>query len=148
MACNAYDLDGVLAEAPAPAEKSFFKSNGAERRARKEYLLDFHAKAQPLFVPPEDNFSIITARKDVAPIKSVTIKWLMDCMPAGKVFDIAFLREGRTIKNVVAFKTRRLIEIDAQEFTEDNEKVLKGIRKNLPNIKLWLYKDGERHIYP
>lgn len=126
----AYDLDGVLCEAPPHADKSFMKMNGAERKARKAFLLDWYKNAKPLYVPPENNqmLCVITARKGEDEIMKVTEEWLVRHFP-GKVIKIKYLTKGRTLKNVILFKLQTLEDWGCTSFLEDNLKVLKGIRR-------------------
>ena len=55
-----YDMDGVLALNPPPNIKKWGHMNGAERKARKEFLYDWYNSAELLYKPTEDKlFSVI-----------------------------------------------------------------------------------------
>lgn len=125
---TAYDLDGVLAEGPEPSNKPWGKMSGIERAERKTQLLYHYSRAKKLFTPPENTFSVITARKGNDPdVVAVTSLWLNRHFP-NRVSGLYMLTAPRSLKNVIQFKGAVLREIQAEEFTEDNPNVLKGLK--------------------
>jgi hypothetical protein len=133
-----YDMDGVLALNPPPNIKKWGHMNGAERRARKEFLYDWYNSAEPLYKPTEDKFHVISARKKDQRTWEITMSWLNKYFP-GRVISLSLLNVPRTVNNVVKFKNDTINSIGAVEHTEDNKKVLKGILKINKNIKLYFW---------
>lgn len=138
----AYDLDGVLAEAPPHAEKTFFKMNGEERRARKKMLGEHYLNAPRLFIPDQDEFVVITARKNDLATMALTEDWLAKNFP-NKKWSLYMLDRARTYKNVIAFKGEVLEKLGIKCFVEDNLTVLQGIKKMKLDCTLLLYKDKQ-----
>lgn len=143
MRVIAYDLDGVLAQSPPSSPKKWGHMKGDERRMRKLELLHWYSKAAILFNPPEQFFYIVTARKADSIIRDVTYLWLKQNFP-GRIKGVHHLKVSRSLENVIKFKTEILIQIKATEFTEDNVAVVAGVRKALPAVYTWLFKDGKK----
>mgnify|MGYP001559356199 CR=1 FL=1 len=142
--CVAYDLDGVLAEAPPARPKSFFKSTGPERKEWNEFLAEWYKQTKPLLRPTDEPFIVITARKCREPYKSITVHWLALNMPHMN-WKLFMHEKARTLKNVIAFKGEVLRLMEATKFTEDNKKVLKGVKELAPNCELFHF-DGKESI--
>jgi hypothetical protein len=136
-----YDLDGVLAVAPRPCVKAWRFMDACEREKRRRYLLNHYAKAGRLYSPTHA-FYVLTARRNHPLIKRGTITWLRTHFPDAYV-GVFFLPWHRTLRNVVDFKSSKLLKIGATHFVEDNEKVLKGVAKKIhprnPEMTFWLY---------
>lgn len=143
MECKfAYDMDGVICEAPKENEKSFFKMNGVERKERNAYLRHHYAYAAPLHIPAEESLIIITARKFHKPVQNFTRFWTTKHL-RGKEIQIHFLREARTIKNVAKFKNRVIAELGITDFVEDNLRVLKEMKKQgTTALRLHYFENG------
>jgi hypothetical protein len=133
-----YDMDGVLALNPPPNIKKWGHMNGAERRARKEFLYDWYSSAELLYKPTEDKFHVISARKKDQRTWEITMNWLNTYFP-GRVISLSLLNVPRTVNNVVKFKNDAINSIGAIEHTEDNKKVLRGISKINKTIKLYFW---------
>lgn len=133
-----YDMDGVLALNPPPNIKKWGHMNGAERKARKEFLYDWYNSAEPLYKPTEDKFHVISARKKDQRTWEITMNWLNKYFP-GRILSLSLLNVPRTVNNVVKFKNDAINSVGAVEHTEDNKKVLKGILKINKNIKLYFW---------
>ena len=133
-----YDMDGVLALNPPPNTKKWGHMNGAERKARKEFLYDWYNSAELLYKPTEDKFHVISARKKDQRTWEITMNWLNKYFP-GRVISLSLLNVPRTVNNVVKFKNDAINSIGAVEHTEDNKKVLRGISKINKNIKLYFW---------
>lgn len=133
-----YDMDGVLALNPPPNIKKWGHMNGAERKARKEFLYDWYNSAELLYKPTEDKFHVISARKKDQRTWEITMNWLNKYFP-GRVISLSLLNVPRTVNNVVKFKNDAINSIGAVEHTEDNKKVLRGISKINKNIKLYFW---------
>jgi len=133
-----YDMDGVLALNPPPNIKKWGHMNGAERRARKEFLYDWYSSAELLYKPTEDKFHVISARKKDQRTWEITMNWLNKYFP-GRVISLSLLNVPRTVNNVVKFKNDAINSIGAVEHTEDNKKVLRGISKINKTIKLYFW---------
>lgn len=143
-----YDIDGVLAEQPPPNSKKWGHMDGAERRARKEFLYDWYANATPLIQPKEDKFYAISARKREPRVWNITKDWLNKYY-SERVIDFRLLGESRTVENVVRFKSQTVLELGVQRHYEDNKKVLKGMRKLLPSeIELYFWEKGMAEPVP
>lgn len=128
MECRkAFDLDGVLADKPPFSEKKWGRMNGAERKARKQYLLYFYANAKPL-IKWDGESVVITSRKMEA--SNITVEWFLKYY--NKIPKIYFLNESRNIENVVEFKAEYLKLHKITDFYEDNKKVLAGLKKVYP----------------
>jgi hypothetical protein len=133
-----YDMDGVLALNPPPNIKKWGHMNGAERKARKEFLYDWYNSAELLYKPTEDKFHVISARKKDQRTWEITMNWLNKYFP-GRVISLSLLNVPRTVNNVVKFKNDAINSVGAVEHTEDNKKVLKGILKINKNVKLYFW---------
>lgn len=133
-----YDMDGVLALNPPPNIKKWGHMNGAERKARKEFLYDWYNSAELLYKPTEDKFHVISARKKEQRTWEITMNWLNKYFP-GRVISLSLLNVPRTVNNVVKFKNDAINSVGAVEHTEDNKKVLRGISKINKNIKLYFW---------
>ena len=133
-----YDMDGVLALNPPPNIKKWGHMNGAERKARKEFLYDWYNSAELLYKPTEDKFHVISARKKDQRTWEITMNWLNKYLP-GRVISLSLLNVPRTVNNVVKFKNDAINSVGAVEHTEDNKKVLRGISKINKNIKLYFW---------
>ena len=133
-----YDMDGVLALNPPPNIKKWGHMNGAERKARKEFLYDWYNSAELLYKPTEDKFHVISARKKDQRTWEITMNWLNKYFP-GRVISLSLLNVPRTVNNVVKIKNDAINSVGAVEHTEDNKKVLRGISKINKNIKLYFW---------
>jgi hypothetical protein len=142
-----FDIDGVLAEKPPASEKAWGKMNGAQRKARKEFLLDWYRNAEPLYPAITEPFVAISARKDEVSIRAITVGWLNQHYP--QVQALVLLPMSRSIENVVRFKSAALVNYQITDFTEDNKKVLKGIAGHNLDCQLWFWEKGmpERVAY-
>ena len=139
----AYDLDGVLCEPFHLKGKPWQKMNGEERRAKLKALLGIYETVRPLFQPEERSFHIITSRKDNVEVRGVTVAWLQKHFP-GRVESLNMLRVSRNIENVVAFKAQVLRDLKATDFTEDNWKVVRELRKQGLDCRIWHYTNGNQ----
>lgn len=140
MEYNAWDFDGVLCVAPTPPEKKYIKMNGEERIKYRENLINHYLNAAPLFVPEEEEFIIITARKNREDVQQASRLWLEKNLP-GKKYQIFFLASPKTYQNVIKFKAEVLNTHNVSNFYEDNRTVLKGLKK-LVKCNLWFYVKG------
>jgi hypothetical protein len=135
-----FDIDGVLAEKPPASDKAWGKMNGIERKARKQFLLDWYRNALPLYPTITEPFIAISARKDEIEIQAITRGWLAEHYPL--VQELVLLPMSRSIENVVRFKSAALVNYQITEFTEDNKKVLKGIAAHGLDCQLWFWEKG------
>lgn len=137
-----YDIDGVLAAQPPANEKKWGHMDGAERRARKEFLYDWYANAEKLIEPAEQEFYAISARKREPRIHTITKDWLNKYY-GKRVLAFYLLGTSRTVENVVQFKSETVLELGVQRHYEDNKKVLRGMRKVLPpEVELYFWERG------
>lgn len=137
-----YDCDGVLCVAPTPSNKKWGKMKGHERKAHQAKLLDHYSKARPLLKPPQLQFAVITARKDVPDVRAITEAWLKSKHPKRKP-QLYMLDAPRCHRNVVEFKAQIIRRLELTDYVEDNLRVLKGLRNKVSNVRLW-YFDGKR----
>jgi hypothetical protein len=135
-----FDIDGVLAEKPPASDKAWGKMNGTERKARKQFLLQWYRDAKPLYPTIDEPFVAISARKDEVEIRAITVGWLNHHYP--QVQELVLLPMSRSIENVVRFKSAALVNYQITDFTEDNKKVLKGIAAHGLDCRLWFWEKG------
>jgi hypothetical protein len=137
-----YDIDGVLAGQPPPNEKKWGRMNGTERKARKEFLIDWYTNAEKLIEPAETTFHAISARKREPRVYEATKNWLNIYYPE-RVISFHLLGVSRSVANVVVYKASKVLELGVARHYEDNKKVLRGMRKILPNeIELYFWEKG------
>ena len=143
-----YDIDGVLAAQPPPSEMKWGKMNGVQRKARKDFLYDWYENAEKLIEPVETQFYAISARKREPRIHTITKDWLNKYY-GGRVISFHLLDNTRTVENVVRFKSERVLELGIQRHYEDNKKVLRGMRKLLPQtVELYFWERGMQEPVP
>lgn len=131
-----YDLDGVLAEGPAPAAKKWGEMNGPERAARKAYLARHYRSAAPVTIPSEPEFAVISARKGDEPeVVKATSEWLMEHY-AGRVRVVELFRGSRSIEAVAQFKAEAIRSHGVTRFTEDNPAICAALRKLCPEVEI------------
>ena len=140
------DLDGVTAQKPKKRKEKWGRMNGAARRAWKEYLLSHYLTAEPLRkIKPSD--IIITARKNTPNEVRTTTEWFR--VTFGFVPQIFFLDTSRSIANVINFKSSVIKSAGITKYYEDNEKVLRGIHRECPDVSLvFVDPDGNEHKFP
>ena len=139
----AYDLDGVLAEAPPAYVKPWRKMTGPERAAQITRTIDHYLVAHSLFSPEPGDFHVITARKVTT--RKVSLDWL-ERRFGQRVLELHMLEEGRTIENVVRFKADVLRRIGATDYAEDNRTVVRELRKQDLACRIWHFKKGEMRL--
>jgi hypothetical protein len=143
-----YDIDGVLAAQPPPSEMKWGKMNGVQRKARKDFLYDWYENAEKLIEPVETQFYAISARKREPRIHTITKDWLNKYY-GGRVISFHLLDNTRTVENVVRFKSEKVLELGIQRHYEDNKKVLRGMRKLLPQtVELYFWERGMQEPVP
>jgi len=113
--------------------------NGAERHARLVFLRTWYSTAAPIWNPPDARFVVLSARKNTSDIVSITESWLNTRFGYYRVPYFILLPMPRTIRNVVAWKAERIRECGLTDFTEDNPRVVSGLRKALPEVRVWLF---------
>lgn len=132
MLIFAYDLDGVLAQAP-PKEwfvKPWRRMSGAERRERQAALTSWYRLAPVLLVPEFRTLHVITARKRDQ--GEVTREWFDEKLPEHRLWTLDMLIDSRTLQNVIEHKRQSLLglfSIGVTDFVEDNAAVLRGLAK-------------------
>lgn len=117
--------------------------NGSQRAARRLFLLDWYARAQPLFDPPEKRFCVISARKEDPEVRAVSARWLLKNF-RGRAILLHLLKVSRTTENVVRYKAATIAANGYTDFTEDNLQVIRGIKRILPTCRAWWFNEGER----
>jgi len=143
-----YDIDGVLAAQPPQSEMKWGKMNGVQRKARKDFLYDWYENAEKLIEPVEPQFYAISARKREPRIHTITKDWLNKYY-GGRVISFHLLDNTRTVENVVRFKSEQVLELGIQRHYEDNKKVLRGMRKLLPQtVELYFWERGMQEPIP
>ena len=141
-----YDLDGVISQKPKKRKEKWGRMTGEARRAWKEYLLSHYLTAEPLRkIKPSD--IIITARKNTPNEVRTTNEWFR--VAFGFVPQVFFLDTSRSITNVITFKSNVIKSTGITEYYEDNEKVLRGIHRECPDVELiFVDPDGNEHKFP
>ena len=132
-----YDLDGVLAEAPKIEHKKYGLMNGKERNQYHIQLAKHYLKAKKLYDPKEQEFYVISARRLDRTIYSITKDWLTERF-GNRVLGLYLLNKSRTYENVINFKCEMIKRVGINKHYEDDPNILKGIRKNLPAVELFL----------
>ncbi len=131
-----YDIDGVLADKPPAADKTWGKSNGQEREARRLFLLEWYRNAEPLLQPTEP-FIAISARKEDPTIRAITEEWIRQ-QPYGHLcVAIALLPLSRTVANTARFKSEIINHYGITRYIEDNKQILKAL--TTPDTKLYYW---------
>jgi hypothetical protein len=143
-----YDIDGVLADKPPASNLKWGKMNGEQRQERKKFLVDWYINATPLIQPKEEKFYAISARKLEPNVFDATEKWL-NTHYTNRVIDFFLLRESRTVENAARFKASIVCELGIMRHYEDNKKVLKEMRKHIPNnVELFFWEVGMEDPIP
>lgn len=138
-----YDFDGVLAVQPPDTGIPWRKMNGAQRKEKKDWLIRWYTNAPQLFIPNENEFVVITARKNTPEIFEISVNWLRQRLP-GKSFNLEMLKESRNIENVVAFKSEVINRYGLKDYTEDNRVVVNALRKTVTTCRVWHFKNGRQ----
>jgi hypothetical protein len=136
-----YDIDGVLAQQPPPNNTKWGLMNGIQRKERLEFLNYWYANANKLIEPKEQKFYAISARKNNPLTLGITKSWLNKNYP-NQVIEVYLLNKSRSVNNVIEFKSAVIKHFKIQRHYEDNKKILKGIRKELPNVELYFWEKG------
>lgn len=137
-----YDIDGVLAEQPPPSSIKWGKMNGEQRKERKRFLVNWYKTATPLLFPKEQEFYAISARKLEPAVYDATENWLQTHYP-DRVLNVYLLNNSRTVENAAKFKSNIIIDCGIERHYEDNKKVLKLMKKLLPeNVELFFWEKG------
>lgn len=136
-----FDMDGVLAEGPPQGKIPWRHMKGHQRKEHLDQLLYFYLKARPLLVP-RGTFCVISARKSTPEIMKITGDWIQQRYP-GQLTGLYLLSESRSLENVIAFKSARIRSLGLTDFTEDNPKIVAGLRKLDLNCRIWLYRNGQ-----
>lgn len=138
-----YDMDGVLAVQPPDTGTPWRKMNGEQRKAKQRWLVEWYRNAKPILMPKEEEFIVITARKNTEEIRGVTLDWLGRRFP-GRNIKLEMLQESRNIENVVKFKSGIIQGYGLTDYTEDNKVVVKALRGLKLNCRIWLFADEQQ----
>lgn len=143
----AYDCDGVLAVGPPDPPKPWRRMKGPEREAWRVQLEQHYRQAAVLYEPPPTQFFVvITARSLWA--HQVTEAWLVKHY-GPRVDELCTLVGARTIERVVEFKAGILRTRGITDYVEDNRTVVRGLRRAVPQCRIWHYKGGQMNLdYP
>jgi hypothetical protein len=136
-----YDIDGVLAKQPPQSLKKWGKMNGDERKKRKEFLNYWYLNASKLIEPKEPIFYAISARKNDEKVLKITNYWLKKNYP-NRVISFFLLSKSRSLENVIEFKSNVIKHLKVDRHYEDNKKVLKGLKKSLPEVEFYFWEIG------
>ena len=126
---TAYDFDGVLSVMPK-RPKPYRLQNGLERKIYLENKIKW-LQITPCLWKPKKPFYIISGRKEQ--FKNISIDWL----ERNKLnyIDVFFMNKSSTSKNMIEFKTEKLKELKIERYFEDDLKILRKLKKNLPYIE-------------
>lgn len=126
-----YDLDGVLCPKPPKRNKPYNHQTSSERQAYKELRRGL-CQTDPLILTPAGDYYIITARPKWL-IKE-TEEWIerVGLRPKG----ICFIDKARTRKNMIEFKVQIIRQFNIQKFYEDDPKIVRAIRRQLPKVEV------------
>ena len=126
----ASDLDGVLAIG-TKRDKPYSKQNKYERLEFEKLRVEMYKNSPLLFIPNEP-FYIISGRKEK--YRDISDAWIKkNNLNVIKSF---YLEGQRNRENMIRFKIDKLKEINANIFYEDDPKLIKEIKKQLPNLKI------------
>jgi 3'-phosphoadenosine 5'-phosphosulfate sulfotransferase (PAPS reductase)/FAD synthetase len=136
----AYDLDGVL----CPMPKREIKYNEQHKQERDEYnkLKIEHFLTTKALRKPIGDWIIISGRREK--FRTETETWLKNnnLTPKG-----IYLMEGAlTFENIIKHKIKLLKEHKVERFYEDDPKLIREIKKALPNLEVIQIKRDKNNI--
>jgi len=127
---TAYDLDGVIMPL-IKRDKKYFEQSGIERKLFEEQKKKHFINSPITLRPIEREFYIISSRREK--YRNTTEEWLKK----KKVnYKRLILMEGElTFKHIVEHKYKWLKELGVRRYYEDDEKIIKELRRMLPNVE-------------
>jgi hypothetical protein len=139
MVRRGYDMDGTLCEAPHIPGDKYRTLTEEEFQSRKEEIRKFHLSAKPLLLPAEGPFFVITGRR--LECLSQTWTWLIKHYP-NRVSGLTIHRGGpRDYPSMLHFKKTWIKDLQLEEFTDDDPKLVADLRELLPWVKI-IHFDG------
>lgn len=93
---------------------------------------------------PQGQFAVITAQQDNPAIHAAVTQWLKTHYGA-QCARVYFVTGGES--NIIKAKSRILAEQNADSFTDNNTNILRGIRAELPSLRLYQVTDGKRSAW-
>lgn len=133
----AYDLDGVLCEAP-PEGKEWRDMSGIEREAWLAGLLRHYERAKPLRTAAEmpEGFIVIADRRgDRERVMKATEEWARRHF-GGKCATVHFGNGERTFKEQSEWRAGILREAGATRYEDDSEAMVKRLKPLCPLVDL------------
>ena len=127
----AYDLDGVIIPL-LKRTKPFYRYSGIERKRYEKVRLWQYANDKVYYRPKESEFYIISARQEKYRI--VTEEWMdkNDIRP----IEAILMNASLTFEHIIAHKLKYLKEKDIELYYEDDPKIIKALKKELPKINI------------
>ena len=120
------DFDGVICEAQPPIKFPFLwqqvRYNKSFKKTVKPYLLNEFNR---------DEVVCITGRTEF--YRNITEEW---AKKHNLNIKIHYMPYSRTTKNMIKWKTEMIEKLNIDVFYEDDNRIIKGLRKNLPNTKI------------
>ena len=127
---TAYDLDGVIMPM-IKREKKYFEQNGVERREFEKQKREHFKKSNIKLRPLEREFYIISSRRER--YGEETREWLKKKRVNYKAL---ILMEGElTFKHIIEHKGKWIEKLRIERYYEDDEKIIKELKKRFPNIE-------------
>lgn len=128
---DAYDLDDTLADTRYVL-------------AAARGLVNVFKSADVLYVPRTE-FMVVTARPhSTVEQRKATLEWLQTNQPN---FQEIHYVTGNTEELKAKAKVMILREQNADSYTDNNPDILDVIKEELPNLKLFIIKNGKRTSY-
>ena len=136
----ACDMDGVLAIG-TKRDKVYSKQNKYERLEFERLRAEMY-KNSPLLFNPNKSFYIISGRKEK--YRDISDEWIKkNNLNVIKSF---YLTGQRNRENITKFKIDTLKQIKADIYYEDDPRLIREIRKQLPNIEVIYIPRTENNI--
>lgn len=127
----AYDLDGVIIPL-LKRSKPFYKYSGIERRRYEKVRLWQYINDKVYYRPTETVFYIISARQEKYRVQ--TEEWLDKNNIKAK--EVLLMDNSLTFENIMAHKLKYLKEKKIDKYYEDDPKIIKALKKELPNLNI------------
>jgi len=127
-----FDLDGVLTVMPK-RPKPFFQQTGAERKVFTEKKLQWFLDAPCLWNPQRPGH-LITGRRENR--RGLTEQWLSLNSVRYKALHMMDTKKSLTFDNIIEHKINKIKELGIKRYFEDDEKLVKGIRKACADVEV------------
>jgi len=136
----AYDIDGVLS-IMCKRDKPYSKQNKFERENFEKGRVRMYGNS-PLLMRPKESFYIISGRKEK--YRMISDEWLKKNNL--KVIKSFYLTGKKTFDDISKFKISKLKELNIDRYYEDDPKLIREIKKALPNLEIIHIPRNEKNV--